>query len=55
MWNEIPFRASIPPEAMMHFPLVSEFPLISIKYYPEFAYSEKKFRFSSAKISEDSF
>src|SRR6218665_2510535 len=53
--------ASIPPEAMMHFLLVSESPLFptnfsdSAKNFPDFTFSEKISRFSSTKISDDFF
>src|SRR6218665_3027852 len=52
--------ASIPSEAMMHFPPVSDFPpphlpklfFLSSKFY-QFSLFPKKFPFSSDKISDD--
>src|SRR6218665_925109 len=52
--------ASIPSEAMMHFPPVSVSPIFdkfsdSVENFLNFTFSQKKFRFSSAKISDDLF
>ena len=52
--------ASILPEATMHFPLflippISENLSDSVENYPNFTFSRKIFRFSSAKISDDLF
>src|SRR6218665_3214508 len=50
-----------PPEAMMHFPHVSDFPpifeknFILLENFPDFAFSRQIFRYSSAKISYDLF
>ena len=54
-------RGVHPPEVKMHFPLVSKFPLFpknfsdSVENFPDFTFSDKIFRFSSAKISDDLF
>src|SRR6218665_1267976 len=53
--------ASIPPETMMHFPPVSDFPPISekfsdfLKFFYNFTFSRKISSLSSAKISDDLF
>src|SRR6218665_3105426 len=53
--------ASNPPEAMMHFSPVSDFPPIFeknldfLENFTNFPFSRKKFPFSSAKISDDLF
>src|SRR6218665_3323897 len=53
--------ASIPPETMMHFPPVSDFPPISenfsdfLKFFYNFTFSRKMSLLSSAKISDDLF
>ena len=54
-------RASIPSEAMMHLPPVSDFPPIfdkfsdSVENVQNFTFSRQISRFSSAKISDDLF
>src|SRR6218665_2404065 len=54
-------RGVRPPEAMMHFPPVSDFPTIfdkisaSVENFQNVIFSRKSFRFSSAKISDDLF
>ena len=53
-------EASIPSEAMMHFPPVSDSPIFekfsdSVENFLNFTFSRKISRFSSAKISEDFF
>ena len=53
--------ASIHPEAMMHFSPVFRFPLFtknfsdSVENFPNFTFSNKIYRFSSARISDDFF
>ena len=50
--------ASIPSEAMMHLPVFLIFPLFSrnfsgfVENHPNFSFSPRNFRFSSAKISD---
>ena len=44
-------RGVHPPEAMMHFPLVSDFP----PYFRKISQNFQKFRLSSAKISDNLF
>jgi len=52
-------RGVHPPEAMMHFPPVSDFPPFpkhfsdSVDNFPNFTFSRKISQFSSAKISEN--
>src|SRR6218665_435344 len=52
-------RGVHPPEAMMHFPPVSDFPLFpkhfsdSVDNFPNFTFSRKISQFSSAKVSEN--
>jgi len=56
-WDTLPGRP--PPWGNDAFPLVSEFPLFpkyfsnSVENFPDFTFSENKFRFSSTKISDD--
>ena len=54
-------RGVHPPEVIMHFPPVSDFPLFSkknsdsVENFQNFTFSRKISRFSSAKISDDLF
>src|SRR6218665_3937451 len=60
--NSTQSAASIPSEAMIHFPLFQIFPpsisenlLDSVENFPNFTFSQRIFRFSTAKIYDDLF